>query len=118
MKCKPFYFAIPLATLVLLAGCVTGTQREGRVIDPGDVARIAVGETTRQEILERFGPPTNFAAATPMLAARAASTALRFPGCMGGLPVGGVGSRGSEPGAGRRELCVAGGLHTPASLRI
>ncbi len=73
---------VALALAIVAAGCVTGTQREGRVIDPAKVARIKVGQTTKQEVLDLLGPPAPFAAvlgaegaaagagATPALRAR------------------------------------------------
>lgn len=53
---------LPLAALLLFAaGCVTGTQHEGRVILARDVAKVKVAKTTRQEVLDIFGPPSSFA---------------------------------------------------------
>ncbi len=49
-----------LFLLPLMLGCVMGTQREGKVIATEDVAWLRVGETTKQEVLDRFGPPTSF----------------------------------------------------------
>lgn len=49
-----------LVALLVLAGCVMGTQRDGRVIASADVAQISVGSTTKQEVLDRFGPPNSF----------------------------------------------------------
>lgn len=53
---------VPSAVVVLLAcgSCVTGVHKEGRVLDPLDIAGIRIGKTSKQEILERFGPPTTF----------------------------------------------------------
>lgn len=52
-----------LAVLLLIlscGGCVVGSQKEGRVISVDDVAKVKVGTTTRQQILDLFGPPTSF----------------------------------------------------------
>ena len=46
----------------LLAGCVTGTDRVGRAIDPRDVASVRIGHTSKQEVLDLFGPPTTLGA--------------------------------------------------------
>src|SRR5579871_4648693 len=48
------------ATSLLASGCVMGTQKEGRVIAVADVAKVKVGKTTRQDVLDIFGPPTAF----------------------------------------------------------
>ncbi len=56
----PRVVVVVLASLVGLTGCVTGTQVEGRVISALDVARVKIGKTTKQEVLDIFGPPTAF----------------------------------------------------------
>ena len=48
------------AAALVAAGCVSGTQREGRLIAAADVAKIEIGKTTRQQVLDLFGPPTAF----------------------------------------------------------
>lgn len=47
-----------LCLLLPLAGCAIGRQKEGRVIDPQAVARIQPGTTSKQDVLDAFGPPT------------------------------------------------------------
>jgi len=53
--------ALALATLALalLGGCAVGYQRHGRVIDVRDVARLEPGVSTKQDVLDLFGPPSN-----------------------------------------------------------
>jgi hypothetical protein len=50
--------AVAVAILAALPGCVTGGERYGRVIDPALVARVEVGVTGKQQVLDLFGPPT------------------------------------------------------------
>ncbi len=52
-----FFFMLGLLSVT---GCVMGTQRDGRIIAVEDVARVVVGTTTKQEVLELFGPPNSF----------------------------------------------------------
>lgn len=54
--------AFALVAALGLGGCVVGTQREGRPIAATDIATIQIGATTRQQVLDRFGPPTSRAA--------------------------------------------------------
>jgi hypothetical protein len=42
----------------LLCGCALGTQRFGRAIDPGGIAKLEVGVSTKADVLRLFGPPT------------------------------------------------------------
>lgn len=52
-----------LATLIstlFLSACAIGNQHFGRSIDVADVARIEIGESTKQDILDLFGPPTYY----------------------------------------------------------
>ena len=45
--------------MMLLGGCALGTQRFGRAIDAGQIASLAVGVSTRADVLRLFGPPTS-----------------------------------------------------------
>ncbi|MBI3723249.1 hypothetical protein HY251_04735 [bacterium] len=62
MRARALVLRLPalLALSFLVEGCVMGTQKEGRVIAVNDVARVKVGKTTRQDVLDIFGPPTAF----------------------------------------------------------
>lgn len=42
------------------AGCAIGSQRFGRVIDSSLITQVKVGTSTKQDVLDLFGPPTNF----------------------------------------------------------
>lgn len=44
--------------LVFLPGCAIGLVETGRVIDVRKVAGVKVGTTSKQEVLDLFGPPT------------------------------------------------------------
>lgn len=57
---RPFAALLVLAATLAAAGCVSGTQREGRVIAAAGVGEIKIGKTTRQQVLDLFGPPTAF----------------------------------------------------------
>ncbi len=48
----------------LLFGCVIGTYSEGMPVDSGKVADIQPGTTTKADLLEWFGPPSNFSDAS------------------------------------------------------
>lgn len=49
-----------VSMFALGSGCVTGTQVEGRIISALDVAKVKIGQTTKQDVLDIFGPPTEF----------------------------------------------------------
>ena len=68
--------AVAITLGLAAAGCVTGTQREGRGIDPAAVLKLKAGITTKQEVLDLFGPPT---AATRALAGGAGAAPLGAP---------------------------------------
>jgi outer membrane protein assembly factor BamE (lipoprotein component of BamABCDE complex) len=53
-----FWTALVLSVATLLSGCVMGSQKEGRVIDAALVLKLKPGATTKQEVLDLFGPPT------------------------------------------------------------
>lgn len=46
------------APLILATGCYFSKNKEGIGLDPAVVARIEVGKTTKAELLEILGPPT------------------------------------------------------------
>lgn len=41
-------------------GCAIGSQKSGRVIDPALIPRIKVGVSTKQDVLDLFGPPNSY----------------------------------------------------------
>jgi hypothetical protein len=52
-----------LASATLLAaapGCALGTQRYGKVIDASLISQVKIGTTTKQEVLDLFGPPADY----------------------------------------------------------
>lgn len=49
-----------LAATLLLPACAIGTQKTGRVIDTKKIARVKVGASTKQDVLDLFGPPTTY----------------------------------------------------------
>lgn len=53
--------AAALLPLALLAGCAIGFMETGRVIDAAKVADVKVGTSTKQDVLDLFGPPTSMA---------------------------------------------------------
>ncbi|MBI5587250.1 MAG: hypothetical protein HY889_02665 [Deltaproteobacteria bacterium] len=48
-----------LTAFVLLAGCTTVVRTQGVKIDREKVINIKTGETTRQDVLNTFGAPTD-----------------------------------------------------------
>jgi hypothetical protein len=53
-------FAMLLTIILLLGGCILGNVKEGPNISQEIISRIKPGETTKQEIIEWFGPPQNY----------------------------------------------------------
>ena len=51
-----------IAGAVWLAGCAISTQRFGRPIDASRIASIAVGTSTKADVLREFGPPSAYSA--------------------------------------------------------
>ena len=51
---------IAVACLSLGAGCAIGTQRYGNVLDARLIPQVQVGTSTKQDVLDLFGPPTNY----------------------------------------------------------
>ena len=47
---------------VWLAGCALSTQRFGRPIDASRIPSIAVGTSTKADVLREFGPPSAYSA--------------------------------------------------------
>tara|TARA_R110002072_G_scaffold273299_1_gene434142 strand:+ start:254 stop:730 length:477 start_codon:yes stop_codon:yes gene_type:complete len=41
-------------------GCAIGTQKSGRVIDGRRIGEIKVGVSTKQDVLDAFGPPNSY----------------------------------------------------------
>jgi hypothetical protein len=50
---------IALAT-ALTSGCASGIQSSGRLIDAEKVAEIEIGVSTKQDVLDAFGPPADY----------------------------------------------------------
>jgi hypothetical protein len=47
---------------VWLSGCAISTQRFGRPIDASRIASVAVGKSTKADVLREFGPPSAYSA--------------------------------------------------------
>lgn len=52
-----------LLAVGLLQGCAVGYQTQGRIIDARDVAKLQIGHSTKQDVLDLFGPPTQLSRA-------------------------------------------------------
>lgn len=56
--------ALLLSLLVTLTvnsgGCAVGTQQTGRVIDTALIPKLKPGVSTKQDVLDLFGPPTTY----------------------------------------------------------
>lgn len=52
-----------VAAACLLQGCAVGYQTQGRIIDVRDVAQLRVGTSSKQDVLDLFGPPTQLSRA-------------------------------------------------------
>jgi hypothetical protein len=53
-------FAVLLTIILFIGGCLLGNVKEGPKISEEMISRIKLGETTKQEIIEWFGPPQNY----------------------------------------------------------
>lgn len=53
-------WALAVATGSSAAGCAIGNQRFGVVLDPALIPQIKIGTSTKQDVLDLFGPPTNY----------------------------------------------------------
>lgn len=53
-------FALLLTVILFLGGCLLGNVKEGPNISEDLISRIKLGETTKKEIIEWFGPPQNY----------------------------------------------------------
>ena len=51
-----------VVSAVWLAGCALSTQRFGRPIDASRIPSIAVGTSTKADVLREFGPPSAYSA--------------------------------------------------------
>lgn len=60
MTARSLVIAISLAMPWLVGGCAIGTQKSGRVLDPGLIPEVKVGVSTKQDVLDLFGPPTSY----------------------------------------------------------
>ena len=58
-----------VVSAVWLAGCALSTQRFGRPIDASRIPSIAVGTSTKADVLREFGPPSAYSA-LPVVPAR------------------------------------------------
>ena len=52
-----------VAAACLLQGCAVGYQTQGRIIDARAVALVEIGRSTKQDVLNLFGPPTQLSRA-------------------------------------------------------
>jgi hypothetical protein len=53
-------FLALLLPLLLLSGCAIGNQKRGRVLDPALIPLVKVGTSTKQDVLDLFGPPATY----------------------------------------------------------
>lgn len=53
-------FTVLLTIILSLGGCLLGNVKEGPNISEEMLSRIKLGETTKKEIIEWFGPPQNY----------------------------------------------------------
>ena len=60
MTSRVAVIAISLAMSWLAGGCAIGTQKTGRVIDPALIPAVKVGVSTKQDVLDLFGPPNTY----------------------------------------------------------
>ena len=51
-----------LSWALWLCGCAISTQRFGRPIDASRIANVAVGTSTKADVLREFGPPSAYSA--------------------------------------------------------
>jgi len=49
-----------LLWVALGTGCAIGTQQHGRAIDPALIPQLKPGVSTKQDVLDLFGPPTTY----------------------------------------------------------
>lgn len=68
-------------------GCAIGTQKSGRVIDSRQISEVQVGVSTKQDVLDLFGPPNSYtrvgatlSAAGPSLLGRPGTAVGQTPG--------------------------------------
>ena len=64
-----FRGALLLIGAVAVTGCAVSTQRFGRPIDASRIASVAVGTSTKADVLREFGPPSAYSA-LPVVPAR------------------------------------------------
>jgi hypothetical protein len=57
-----FLRALLLIGAVAATGCAVSTQRFGRPIDASRIASVAVGTSTKADVLREFGPPSAYSA--------------------------------------------------------
>jgi hypothetical protein len=49
-----------LGLLMTGPGCAIGSQRFGEVLDAEQISHVKIGVSTKQDVLDLFGPPTSF----------------------------------------------------------
>ena len=64
-----FRGVLVLIGAVVVTGCAVSTQRFGRPIDASRIASVAVGTSTKADVLREFGPPSAYSA-LPVVPAR------------------------------------------------
>ena len=60
MSSRPLLLFGLLLALFGAQGCAIGNQKRGRIIDHRQIAEIKVGTSTKQDVLDLFGPPTTY----------------------------------------------------------
>ena len=63
-------------------GCAIGTQKSGRLIDARHISEVKVGVSTKQDVLDLFGPPNSYS----RVGATLSSAGPSLLGRPGGLP--------------------------------
>ena len=60
MKTRRALLAAALALILTSSGCAIGKQNFGEVLDAKLIANVKIGTSTKQDVLDLFGPPTSF----------------------------------------------------------
>jgi outer membrane protein assembly factor BamE (lipoprotein component of BamABCDE complex) len=74
-----------LACFMLMAGCTTVVRTQGTQIDREKVLGLKAGETTKQEILDTFGAPTDTSVESGDEKLTYVFKKKKTPGYLGGL---------------------------------
>jgi hypothetical protein len=102
MSLRLTVIGIALVLGLTSGGCAIGTQKGGRVIDAGQIAEIKVGVSTKQDVLDLFGPPSSYS----RVGATRSTTGASLLGRPGG---------GTQPGGGGAPVGVQGTIEAKAA---